>query len=239
MQARYLGDSHDYLKYALLRSLAEAGFGRLAVAWYLTDPIAVDPQSSTDGEKRHHLSSAKFGRIDPPLLDALRQFSQPRARDIRAMESSGILGENTIFTGYHPPCEPNARKEWWSSVLEDCSYADVVFCDPDNGFMVPSATRKTRPKYAEFAEVSELYRRGKTVVCIQFARQCNPIARGESIRRELAIDHPECGALPILRGRVAPNILFHFLAPPPRHDLIAHTLEKLIERAPGVLEVIL
>ena len=59
MQERYLGDSHDFLKYALLRHLSgELGL-RLGVDWYLTRPESVDCPGNNDGEKRQHLKGGE------------------------------------------------------------------------------------------------------------------------------------------------------------------------------------
>ncbi|HEV2488092.1 MAG TPA: hypothetical protein VGT08_21400 [Terracidiphilus sp.] len=50
MQERYLGDVHDYIKFALLRHLEKALDVRIGVNWYLTDP-----ENNEDGGQRGFL----------------------------------------------------------------------------------------------------------------------------------------------------------------------------------------
>jgi len=238
MQERYLGDSHDYLKYALLRALHAAGFGPLGLAWYLTHERAVEAAGNADGEKRHHLSARGWAQLDPELHAALHAFAAPEDRSIEAFEASGILPAGTVFTARNPPVDPPARIQWWRAVQDDCAPARTVFSDPDNGFIVPSAPRRRQPKYATYGETLSLYRAGKTTVTIQFARQCDPVKRARDIRARLTETAPDCAGLPVLRGRTAPNILFIFLAPPPRHAALNEALRALVSRAPARLELI-
>lgn len=88
MQNRYTGDIGDYVKYGLLRALADGR--RLGVAWYLFP----DEDHSDDGRHVDYLHG--HGRCrghDPDLFDVLKGIVIDDRRNIAAVERSGILGE--------------------------------------------------------------------------------------------------------------------------------------------------
>jgi hypothetical protein len=91
--------------------------------------------------------------------------------------------------------------------------AGLVFLDPDNGFEVKSMSARTQPKYALYDEITRYLGNGQTVVAIQFARQCDPLARACEIRERLKLSHGAMADLPVVRGRVAPNLLFFTISP--------------------------
>ncbi|MCX7299732.1 MAG: hypothetical protein NTX73_05015 [Rhodobacterales bacterium] len=238
MQERYLGDSHDYLKYSLLGALSGAGLGPVALAWYLTFPELVDRSSNKDGEKRHHINGKGWDSLDPVLLQKLNSYQHPQDRSIGAFETSGILSHDTIFTARNPPVNLQNRRIWWQKVLADCQPATTVFSDPDNGFEVPSASVRAMPKYALYEEARSIASIGKIAVNIQFARQCDPVQRANEVRSRLHDGPEQFAKLPVLRGRVAPNILFVFLAPAKFHDVIRSVVENLVAKSAGRFEVI-
>ena len=77
MQTRYLGNSHDFIKFALLRHVHRHCGLRLGVNWYLTSADEVDRHGSSDGEMRHHLTHLAWRAWDPDLLEAVRDFELP------------------------------------------------------------------------------------------------------------------------------------------------------------------
>ncbi len=236
MQERYLGDGHDFIKYAVLKALHHALGGPVGLNWYLTHPDAVDHPSKNDGEKRHHLTQSVWHECDPSLIDAMAQFADPTRRSIEAFESSGVLPNDTRFVSEPvPPIGPK-RTQWHKTALEHLAPCSAVFLDPDNGFQVHSMTRKRSPKYALFEEASAYRKLGQVVVTIQFAPR-RPIT---DVASEMLARHrklfPEDAALPILRGRSSPNILLQLAAPPDRHVPVIAALDALVTRLPGKLE---
>jgi len=69
MQEKYLGDTPDFGKFALLRALCNKQTRlRLGVNWYLTVSSEVDKPDNKDGKKRHHVTNPqKYKPIDPEL----------------------------------------------------------------------------------------------------------------------------------------------------------------------------
>lgn len=206
MQERYLGDVHDFVKYAFMRHANQTTGWRMGLSWYLANPRSVDHPQNNDGEQRYHLASGDWASVDPDLLSALHRFQDPACRSLSVFEQSGILPASTHFASA-PVESKHARPAWHQGCLAALSEADFVFLDPDNGLEVASMTPKTMPKYALFDEFQNYAEKFKMVTVIQFARQCDPMKRAEEVcsRIEEATDLPI--TLPILRARVAPNLL--------------------------------
>lgn len=224
MQTRYLGDSHDFIKFALLRHVHRHCGLRLGVNWYLTSPDEVDRQGSSDGEMRHHLTHHAWRAWDPELLEAVRDFELPEGRTLAALRASGILPRNTLF--FEQPVPHQNRANWHHHAVSALAAADLVFIDPDNGMEVKpkSMTGRRKSKYAYYSEMKSYFDENKAVMTIQFARQCDPIKRGRAVRDEIHRHLAPTADLPIVRGRVAPNILFLAAAP----DDIARELEAAL-----------
>ncbi len=214
MQERYLGDSHDFIKYALLRHIGCYTGLNIGVNWYLTRPQDVDKPNNKDGEKRHHLGGKEWQTwqaLDHELYDQIQYFSAVENRHIASFPKLNILPNCIAY--YNTLVSPEARGDWHDKAKAALTHANLVFLDPDNGFEVKSMNKTSMAKYALYSEAAEWFRVGKAVVCIQFARQCNPIKRGEDVREKLCEAAGCTVRLPIIRGRVAPNILFIRLAP--------------------------
>lgn len=210
MQERYLGDSHDFLKYALLRHVARELGVTVGVNWYLTRPEEVDRAGNNDGQKRHHLNGGIWRDIDPALYDTIARFDDPALRTIGNVEALGVLPKGTVY--FDEPVPRLNRSFWFARSQAELGSADLIFLDPDNGFEVASMGSRTAPKYALYAEAAEYLAAGKSVIAIQFARQCDPVQRANDIRQTLASRCSMGDDIPVIRGRVAPNILFFGLA---------------------------
>ena len=235
MQERYLGDSHDYVKYALLRHLHASLDVEIGVNWYLADR-SVDHPDNNDGEQRHHLNGGVWARWDADLFKRIKFFDTPGNRIISKIKTQRILPEGTIF--YENPVPMEDRLNWHEGGQKALSKADLVFLDPDNGFEVKSATRRTLPKYALYEEACDFHRAGKIVVAIQFARQCSPERKASNVRAELYAQADFTGDIPVLRARVAPNILFLFLSPKKRISQMTAALRAFVEKGEGKAELI-
>lgn len=226
MQERYLGDSHDFLKYALLRRLHARTGMRLGVNWYLTEPEAVDRPGNNDGEKRHHLQGGVWQQADPDLFEKIHRFDNKEHRRLANVGAWELLPSGTTY--FDQPVGLIDREAWQARALASLTDADLVFLDPDNGFEVKSATLRTRPKYAMYDEIAPYLDRGQAVVAIQFARQCDPVGRAYEVRDRLVSLYCKAAKLPVVRGRVAPNILFLSVAPAEAHPAIKQALNGFV-----------
>ena len=211
MQERYLGDSHDFLKYALLRHLSKSLELRIGVNWYLTTPDQVDRPGNNDGEKRHHLKGGVWRDADAELFEKIGKFDTVADRKLSNVASWEILPPDTCYFAAHVPADD--RGSWHQNAIAELQPADLIFLDPDNGFEVTSMTARTRPKYSLFSQAADYVAAGKSVVAIQFARQCDPVQRAIDIRIKLVSLVGSPADFPVIRGRVAPNLLFFSIVP--------------------------
>lgn len=229
MQERYLGDSHDFVKYALLRYLRRELGLCLGVNWYLTDPAKVDPPKNEEhGNKRHHLKNGAWASLDQDLWNRIKKFNDPAERNLKNMNKDEILSKDTLY--FAEEVSRVDRSGWHNRGLEALSQAGIVFLDPDNGFEVKSATGKRLSKYSRYDEAVAYYQKGKIVVAIQFARQCCPIKKARDVRAALYGRAEYQASLPVLRVRLAPNILFVFLAPPEQTNGLKRVLEEFVKK---------
>lgn len=233
MQERYLGDVHDFLKYAFLRHLSRTTGFKLGLNWYLTDPKHVGDRAKKDGEKRYHLSSPNWKGWDDHLLEQLRPFKQRRRRSLSRFYSSVDMPLGTVFHDQEVEAGEGCRRQWHQHALQTFVICDHVFLDPDNGFLVESATPRKHPKYSYYQEIADYLKMGAAVTCIQFAdRQCSSIQRALEVRsRCIKLSGASC-KLPVLLGRVAPNILFVSLAPKDKTDELCEAIHSFAGNSP-------
>lgn len=228
MQERYLGDVHDFMKYALMRHLHKKMGISLGLNWYLTCPSMVDRPGNNDGNNRYHLNGGVWDIIDSELRAALQGFAACADRKIDIFELSKIL---PLGTRYHSDPVPNDDRDiWHAAALAKMSLVDLVFLDPDNGLQVPSMSRRTAPKYAYDHEVASYLHAGKMVICVQFARQCNPEDRAAAVRARLDGLSGAGASLPTIRCRVSPNILFMVLSPPAHQSQLSAAIVEFVEK---------
>jgi hypothetical protein len=231
MQERYLGDSHDFVKYALLRHLAKVLNLTIGVNWYLTRPQDVDKASSKDGEKRFHLNGKKWQSWNPKLFELIEGFDAPSNRTIKRLGESDILPKPTVyFSRLLSPATDRAK--WHQDAITTLTKAKLIFLDPDNGFEVPSMKPRTAPKYALYAEAADYFNKNKIVVGIQFARQRSPIKLANEVVGKLRRHALNSASLPVIRGRVSPNILFFILSRPTHAKKIRQALSSFANCSP-------
>ena len=168
MQNRYAGDIGDFGKLGLLRRLRHAGLS-VGMNWYLT------PDETHNGDGRHtgYLEKNMFRACDEQLWLALRRIVKSGNRQVCELESADILqgtfySQRLNFTGANKSERQTIRREWHNRAVQQLRGCDIVFADPDNGLIVPSAEDK--PKSNKFVlpfELSEYYRAGASVIYYQ------------------------------------------------------------------------
>lgn len=139
MQDRYVGDIGDYVKYGLLRALADGL--RLGVAWYLCP----SENKTNDGRHVEYLQAPDRWRSrDEVLFDTLKRIVEEDRRSVDAIEESQLLGDckfsNELLSAPKPMQSPAKYRErhtwrssWFERVEDELRQCDIVFIDPDNG----------------------------------------------------------------------------------------------------------
>ena len=168
MQNRYAADIGDFGKLGLLRIIAQTGL-KVGVNWYLVP----DEKHNGDGRFTGYLRDETLRKCDPPLWNALRHIIDGENRTVHALESASILDAMYYSKPLDYAClakteRQTRRKQWHAEAVEQLGKSDVIFVDPDNGLLVPSAMGTPRDvKYAFLDELIEYYHHGKTVIYYQ------------------------------------------------------------------------
>ena len=165
MKDQYAGDIGDYTKLGFLRVIENAKL-RVGVNWYYTPDDAV----VKDGRHTGYLESP-CDTPDKDLHSTLYTIvKQKEERTIAALVNSGLLNNAVYY------CKPltlslsdspsRDRAAWHKEALSCMRPVDVVFLDPDNGFIPDSISPYSSKgnKYVTYEEAAEYYSSGKTVI---------------------------------------------------------------------------
>ena len=168
MQNRYAGDIGDFSKLGLLRALQASGLS-IGVNWYLVP----DETHNDDGRYVQYLENADYRSCDEPLWLELKRIVSSGQREVSALQNAHLLDavfytDQVSFSGKAKTERIAFREEWHREALATLTGSDIVFVDPDNGLLVPSAlgTRKEN-KYITPDELADYYRQGSSVVYYQ------------------------------------------------------------------------
>ena len=155
MQDCYAGDIGDFGKLGLLRCLSQKGL-KIGVNWYMVIPD--EPPKNNDGG---YGIPPRFDVCDPDLAQGLRAvFHAPNRSVNLLMEGNWI--SHAVY--YDEDLNHADRTVWHERALRTFISCDAVFMDPDNGLIVPSATKKTRHKYVLDGEIGDYIKRGQSVI---------------------------------------------------------------------------
>lgn len=192
MQNRYTGDIGDFGKLGLLRALRAEG-SSIGVNWYLV------PDENHNGDGRHidYLSNEKYRGCDESLWLELKKIVSSQQRKVSSLENDSIL-KATFFSNIldfrgKPLSERNrTRNTWNENALAKLRDSDIVFVDPDNGLMVPSAQGTPRAnKYVEPKELAGYFAQGSSVIYYQHKarkQDCFYIEQHRRVLDEMNLD---------------------------------------------------
>ena len=173
MQDRYTGDIGDYGKLGMLRCLAAAGL-RVGVNWYRTP----DEDHNEDGRFTQYAHDSSYRGCDPQLWASLARILDANQRRVESLETPDILdavffNERLDFRNVPFREREEKRAEWHRRALAALNGCELVFVDPDNGLMVPSARRsKKANKYVLPEELFDYYQQGASVIYYQHKARC-------------------------------------------------------------------
>ncbi|MHB1356940.1 MAG: hypothetical protein ACYCZF_13310 [Anaerolineae bacterium] len=165
MKNAYYGDVNDYLKYGLLRCLANEGSLSIGVFWMLTEG-----GSGNDGKFTRYLDKPKKWKSFDELLFN-RLYDDVRVKNHRSVSQvkSGGLIPNGSFYDTVVPAETEQRNIYFTQGLNTLSKSDVIFFDPDNGTEVPSVRYGTAAsiRYIYWSELATAYKAGHSLLVYQ------------------------------------------------------------------------
>lgn len=161
MQNRYAGDVGDFGKLGLLRQLTSLQL-HIGVNWYL----APDESHNADGKHIGYITDKRYNGCDDSLRNALKVVVNGQ-RSVSALEKMNLV-PNAIYYNevLYSPSRTFSRCDWHMKALEVLSSADIVFLDPDNGFLVKSVSTGSAKsnKYVISNEIADYFTAGKSVI---------------------------------------------------------------------------
>ena len=229
MQNRYTGDIGDFGKLGLLRQLSRTGLS-IGVNWYLT------PDETHNGDGRHigYLKNDAFRTCDEQLWSVLGQIVDSGKRQVSALERPDILQASFYsrvldFTGADKTERQVLRWEWHNMAMDKLHACDIVFVDPDNGLIVPSADGT--PKSNKFVmpfELAEYYRAGSSVIYYQHkARRSDDFYIEQNNQLIESTGFPGAKSLG-LKFRTTSQRYYFFLVQPSHAESIMRCIEQMI-----------
>lgn len=232
MQNRYTGDIGDFGKLGLLRVLHSAGLS-IGVNWYLT------PDESNNGDGRHtgYLNKEQYQACDKQLWSELKRIVKKGQREIAALENGDILqatyySQPLDFSGKTKAERINLRSKWHKEATAVLNNTDIVFVDPDNGLMVPSAEGTVKAnKYVEPQELADYYSQGSTVIYYQHKARRNDTFYIEQHKCLLSChDFDGASGLGLKFFRTSQRYYF-FIIQPKHKELINEQIQQMMNTA--------
>lgn len=232
MQNRYTGDIGDFGKLGLLRVLHSVGL-YIGVNWYLT------PDESHNGDGRHteYLNKEQYQACDMQLWSELKRIVESGQREITALENGDILqatyySQPLDFAGKTKAERTKLRGEWHKEALTKLANTDIVFVDPDNGLIVPSAVGTVKAnKYVEPQELADYYSQGSSVIYYQHKARRNDTFYIEQHKRLLSCPAFD-GATGIGLKFVTTSQRYYFFIIQPKHKaLINEQIQQMMSTA--------
>ena len=232
MQNRYTGDIGDFGKLGLLRVLNSAGL-TIGVNWYLT------PDESHNGDGRHtaYLNKEQYQTCDKQLWSELKRIVETGQREIVALEIGDILqatyySKPLDFDGKTKAERINLRSNWHKEAAAVLNNTDIVFVDPDNGLIVPSAEGTVKAnKYVEPRELADYYSQGSSVIYYQHKARRNDtfyIEQHQSLLSCPAFN----GATGLGLKFVTTSQRYYFFIVQPKHkEIINEQIQKMLNTA--------
>lgn len=234
MQDRYAGDIGDFSKLGVLRSLQAAGLS-IGLNWYLTP----DETHNSDGRHVGYLEQNKFRTCDEVLWLSLKSVVESGEREVRHLEDDRILkatffSERLDFRGKTRHERAEFRDGWYRRSLAALAGKDVVFVDPDNGLIVPSAMgRPKENKYVLREELAGYYAQHSSVIYYQHkARRKDPFyakLHDDLVRGQLFPGAEELA----LKFKTTSQRYYLFIIQPQHRPVIEEAIGKMLSGAWG------
>ncbi|WP_165056161.1 MULTISPECIES: hypothetical protein [unclassified Adlercreutzia] len=234
MQNRYAGDIGDFSKLGILRALQAEGLS-IGLNWYL----APDETHSGDGRHVRYLDQDKYRECDEKLWVELGLIVKSNRRKVGYMENNRVLKATFFsdcldFAGRKRPERLACRSEWFRKSLAMMAGKDVVFVDPDNGLVVPSAMgRPKENKYVLPSELASYYAQGSSVIYYQHkARRKDPfyVQQLDSLLGSQAF--PGASGL-ALKFKPTSQRYYMFLVQPQHRETVERAVNNLLSTAWG------
>ncbi len=230
MQNRYVGDIGDFGKLGLLRQLQLTDMS-IGVNWYLIP----NENHNSDGRYVGYLKQESYRNYDPFLYEALKKIVFNKQRSINTLQSQQLLqatfySDELDFSNTLPSERIRLRSHWHTRALDLLSKSEIVFVDPDNGLLTPSANgTKKANKYVSVNEIIDYYEKGSTVIYYQHkARRPDDFYLKQHRNLQLLPQLKEAKGL-LLKFTTTSHRYYGFIIQPKHFECIHKAVDKMLE----------
>lgn len=169
MKLQYLGDTHDFLKYYLLRQLS-AVTGRIGVIWMLTPN-----DQSNDGKVNLHLRKPEnYQALDSELHTKLEDIYKGKEYlQIGYLDAIGLIPNARYYERIVPEPGTGSREAYWQGAQSVIQGSGLIFLDPDNGMEIQSTSKNSvkSVRYVYFDEIARLLEQEPVLIYQHFPRE--------------------------------------------------------------------
>jgi hypothetical protein len=149
MKNQYFADINDYLKYGILRAIANSKL-KICLCWMLNE----DDRRRDGGKIQYTQEPDKWRMYDPVLFDVMKWSIKKNKRSIDVAEKKSLIPNAT----YHPTLltdDRDEREQYFKELTDISAASDLIFFDADNGMEVKSVKKgnKNSSKYLYWDEV--------------------------------------------------------------------------------------
>ena len=167
MKNQYFADINDYLKYGILRAIANSKL-KICICWMLTED-----DNKNDGKKiQYRQNSDKWRKYDPALFDVMKWSIEKNKRSIDVAEKKSLIPDAT----YHATLltdDRDEREQYFKELTDISAASDLIFFDADNGMEVKSVKKgnKNSRKYLYWDELERFVDTHSILVYQHFPRK--------------------------------------------------------------------
>jgi len=180
MKNQYFADINDYLKYGILRAIANSKL-KICLCWMLTE----DDNRNDGGKIKYLKDPDKWRKYDPALFDVMKRSVEKNKRSIDVSEKKYLIPDAT----YHPILltdDWDEREQYFNELTGISAASDLIFFDADNGMEVKSVKKgnKNSSKYLYWDEV-ERFANTHSILVFQYFQRTNREEFIEGINQRL------------------------------------------------------
>lgn len=229
MQNRYTGDIGDFGKLGLLRALQASGL-TVGVNWYLVP----DENHNSDGRYVQYLENVDYCQLDEPLWLELSRIVKSGQREVSALENENIINavffsDPLVFAGKPKSERAIIRKTWHEKALMTLFGTDVIFVDPDNGIVVPSALGTVKEnKFVKSDELVDYYKQGSSVIYYQHKARRPDSFYVDQHKRLIEMIGLEKSAGLYLKFTKTSQRYYFFIVQPAHTKIISAAIQKML-----------
>lgn len=196
-----------------------------------------DETHNDDGRHVQYLEDTSLRSCDEDLWLELKRIVSSGKREVSALQKAQLIDavffpDLLSFSGTTKAERISMRKTWHRKALDTLSNVDIVFVDPDNGLLVPSAEGTLKEnKFVKPDELAGYYCQGSSVVYYQHKARVSDSVYIEK-HKNLLLSSGFEGASELSLKFLKTSLRYYFFIVQPFHKaVITEAVEQMLGSA--------